>query len=385
MKAADHLCAATLCDYGLIVAEEANPPTKSQELLQNLVSELNMIAESSSNASNPSLMKQRLLSNDTADDMSSVGKYSVDGTENDGGYVENEAKKLDEHGRRRKLDAFINHTQLKLSLKKSIYEEPTLIEERALLIIEQAKEVTNLTLQTSLLTQAEKLLASSTQSVAQGNNSINNGGATVNGLKAKRELEDDGNSVNPSTKATEMTQPGVILHVESFATPKSDGRMLLSSVNKEEDDDQAKKKPATLTKAASVRGGGSMVSGKSKNGDTSSVASAGTNQGVVSADRDWSKIPPPEPRDKFRALLFSEIIELAWQHPHKETVPLVHKSIANLLNQGYNGLNTWNPIRYTSFVALQVKAQYILAETYACLVNSVDESELIPTEYDVGF
>jgi hypothetical protein len=70
---------------------------------------------------------------------------------------------------------------------------------------------------------------------------------------------------------------------------------------------------------------------------------------------------------------------LAWSHPHQDTVPLVHKSVSSLLSGP-----AWNPVRYTSFVALQVRAQYVLAETYGCLVSSFDESDFLPSDYEVS-
>jgi hypothetical protein len=413
-KAAEHLTAASLCDYGLIVAEEANPPTKSQELLQNLLTELNLMnsmeisASSSSSSMAANQMKLRLSSNES-DDMSSVGKYSVHDDDDDEGEEEEmvvgqgngtkrseTAQELDEHGRRRKLDAFIDHTQLKLSLKKSIYEEPTLIEERALLIIEQAKEVTNLTLQASLLTQAEKLLATAspaaqTTGATSATGGGGGGGTTSVSRKAKRELDEDGAGSQlggaSSTKQSSLEKlTKQVVKVEDYATPEADGRIKLNQ-NKGEgtlvDDNGGGKvdggKPAALVKAGSIRGGGGgSVAGKSKGGGDSVASSTGKSS-VINAERDWSKIPPPEPRNKMRANLFSEIIELAWSHPHQDTVPLVHKSVSSLLSGP-----AWNPVRYTSFVALQVRAQYVLAETYGCLVSSFDESDFLPSDYEVS-
>ena len=105
------------------------------------------------------------------------------------------------------------------------------------------------------------------------------------------------------------------------------------------------------------------------------VSSKKDSKGIAESNAiDWSLIPPPEPDEKLRATLWSDLLDLIWTK--SRAVPLVHKAAKFLLS------TTWNPERYAPFVVMQVNAQYTLGQTFVALVQSTPDGIMVPMPPD---
>jgi hypothetical protein len=510
-KAAEHLASSRRCDHGLVNALEASPEAPSVDLLGDLVKQLEldaaachheMMAQGGEEHADPLTVLSANMTQFIQVGQQLEGGGGGGGEGGEGGKAKSStssstspslaspaAVALDEHERRRNLDARTVPLELKLTLKKAIYEEPEAEEERALLSLEQAKEVTNNPqLQSTLLAQAAALLEQSQQRQRQdqqaqalaaatseedeaadaaaaaaaaaaagcfggaggSSSSVRGGGGSAlnsrnnsrvpqrargsmasvassrNSAVSKGSSGGGGGRDGKGSQQPQAAEVSDLAAVIEFSRPEADGRIKqpppppLPSSTDADGQEGGGGAAAAAAAAAAAGGGGDDASaapdkkgGKNAQGKKGSKAapppaaaaaadkaekggakgkggSAGGGSAAIglaasAAEEDWASLPAPEPRDKLRAQLWGDLLELAWARRSQASIPLVHKA-ARFLLEGSGSAGggaalpaaAWHPRRYTSFVALQCTAQFTLAQTYASLAANTSDRDLLP-------
>ena len=316
-KAAEHLDKAKLCDYGYIDTDEAKPTPQAEERVDELVLALRQEhdAEVGDEVSKPKIMAT------LAPEELNVAAGGKRGPSD-------EAIATDDNERRRPLDALVLPAVHKLDLKKSIYIEPDSAEDRAMLLLEQAREVTSVSLQRTLLQQVTTMMTEAVQAQESLEDYIDDAGAPNDAKVAS--LKDD------EAAAT-------------FAKPSADGAPAL---------------PASGDEAESV-----AASGKGSKGSKGSKGGGNAGASGGACTGSFAILPPPDLKLKAQAVLWSDIMMLAWANQDVDTV---HRAARYLL------ADCWHPRQYASFLALQVTAQYTLAESFAYLIEQLPDSTIVP-------